>query len=457
MSTLSSNEINNVLSSVFHISSNSDNIDEAINNVLSYIGKYVNASRVYIFEEISPLYTSNTYEWCTKGIEPAIQDLKYLKKEDYNYDVIINSGMYVTDDIRDLPGEDREILEAQNIKSLAILALTYQDRPIGYIGFDDCKNYRVWKKEEIALLRNISSIIVSLIARRDSESKVMRTLDILHKITDSLNYVIYVSDIETNELLFVNNELRKICAPNGEKLEGEVCWKVLQKDQDGICPFCPRRKMVDENGNIIMDDYTWEFRNLTNGKWYLVRDSIIEWIDGHMVHMETALEITNRKEYEEQLEKIASTDMMTGLNNRISGYRIITDILNDTEHTGEPMSLIFVDVDSLKYVNDTYGHDAGDDVIMNVVDSLRSNVRKDDMLCRWGGDEFLVVLKCTRETAEKKMKNVEEDIKKRNAGCKKPYTISMSYGITEFTPGSGADIDDIVKAADKAMYENKNR
>ncbi len=456
LSSLSPAEINNVLSSVFYISSHTDNIDEAINDILEYIGKYVDVSRAYIFEDISPLYTSNTYEWCADGIEPAIQNLQYLKKADYNYDVIVQSGMYITDDVRDLPQDDREILEAQNIKSLAILSLVYHEKPIGYIGFDDCNSYRVWRKDEIALLRNVSSIIVSLMVRREAESKVLRTIDILHKITDSLNYIIYVNDIQTNEILFTNKALREVCSPDGRALEGAQCWQVLQQGEDGVCSFCPLHKMIDEHGNVIMDAYTWEFQNTVTGKWYLVNDSIIEWIDGRMVHMETALEITNRKEYEERLERYASTDMMTGLLNRITGYQIIQNVLDDTaENAGEVMSLIFIDVDGLKDVNDTYGHDAGDDAILSVVDSLRRYVRKEDMICRWGGDEFLVMLQCGQQVAAQKMGAVEEDIFIKNSLNRTPYKLAVSYGITEFVAGSGSSIDDIVNAADKKMYDAK--
>jgi diguanylate cyclase (GGDEF)-like protein len=364
--------------------------------------------------------------------------------------------MYITDDVRDLPQDDRKILEAQNIKSLAILSLVYHENPIGYIGFDDCNHYRVWRKDEIALLRNVSSIIVSLMVRRESESKVLRTIDILHKITDSLNYIIYVSDLQTNELLFTNQALRRVCLPDGRALEGEKCWQALRRGEDGVCPFCPLRKMIDEHGNIIMDEYAWEFQNRVTGRWYLANDSIIEWIDGRMVHMETALEITNRKEYEERLERYASTDMMTGLLNRITGYQIIQSVLDDTaENAGEVMSLIFIDVDGLKNVNDTYGHDAGDDVILSLADSLRGQVRKEDMVCRWGGDEFLVMLQCGRQVATQKMHAVEEDIFIKNSLNRTPYKLAVSYGITEFVAGSGNSIDDIVSAADKKMYDAK--
>lgn len=96
--------------------------DDAIKTVLAFSGKRINASRVYIFEEISAVATKNTYEWCASDIESMIENLSCLKKEDYNYDVIVQAGMYITDDVRMIePDEDRKILEMQGIKSIAML------------------------------------------------------------------------------------------------------------------------------------------------------------------------------------------------------------------------------------------------------------------------------------------------------------------------------------------------
>lgn len=148
------------------------NTDASIQMILDISGKQMDVSRTYIFEEISETTTANTYEWCAPGIQPAIQDLQELKKEDYNYDVIVNSGMYVAENVSLLPDEDREILESQGIMALAIIPIYDLGQPVGYVGFDDCDKYRAWSNKEIQFLQTIALILSMLIKRRKDEEQL---------------------------------------------------------------------------------------------------------------------------------------------------------------------------------------------------------------------------------------------------------------------------------------------
>ncbi len=448
-------EAGSLLSAAFHASNHTGRVDDAINSVLALIGSGVKVSRVYVFEEISDAYTRNTYEWCAPGIEPAIQDLQNLKKDDYNYEAIISSGLYVTDDVRELPDGDREILEAQGIKSLAILPLIHADRPLGYIGFDDCDRYRKWTSAEINVLENVTGMVVSLITRRNSERRLMRSKEILQTISDNLSSVIYVNDINTYEIIFLNKALADTLYRPADTLMGNLCWKSMQRDMTGPCPFCPMPRMVEkgmlENGGT----YTWEFQNTVNKRWYLVKDSFIKWIDGRDVHIETATEITSQKEYEEQLKYYASIDMTTGAYNREWGYKLMREMMADVRPDVDEVSLVFIDLDGLKTVNDTFGHDAGDDMILETVHLIRTCVRKSDVICRWGGDEILLLLRCNVDAAGNILRKIDDRVLTYNEECNKPYKLGFSYGITKLTPKES--IDTIVSRADQLMYEHKMR
>ncbi|MDR2932647.1 MAG: PAS domain-containing protein, partial [Oscillospiraceae bacterium] len=325
-------DVDRIVASVFDMSYNIADTNEAINAILGYIGNCIHVSRVYIFEDASDIYTKNTYEWCAKDIEPAIQDLQSLKKEDYNYDVIIKEGVYITDDIRSLPPEDRDILAMQGIKSLAIIALQHAGPAIGYVGFDDCAEYRVWSGEEISLLKKIASILVSLIERRKADEKAARSLDIMKTISNNIDSIVYVNAIKSYDLIFVNEALAQSLGKSNEALIGQPCWKVLQLGQTGPCSFCPMKKMLDADGNVVNESYRWEFKNTVTDKWFMVKDAIIKWIDGSDVHIETATEITSQKQYEEQLMQAASIDMMTGAYNREWGYKVIGEAVAAMQH-----------------------------------------------------------------------------------------------------------------------------
>lgn len=444
-------DINSAVSTAFQIANHTSGVEAAIDDVLAFAGSYVRVSRAYIFEEISEEYTRNTYEWCAKGVEPAIQDLQNLRKEDYNYDVIVGGDMYITDDIRDLPENDRVILETQGIKSLAILPLIHMDKPLGYVGFDDCEQYRKWSGLEINLLKSIAGILVSLMVRRDSENRLNRSKEILQLISDNAGSVIYVTDIHTHEVIFLNKPLTGSLGVQYEDIVGRQCYSVLQEGMEGPCPFCPIPKMLAK-GNMTE---TWEFQNTRNKNWYLIKDSIIKWIDGREVNIETAVEITKQKAYEEQLEYYASIDTMTGAYKREWGYKIMREMLGTIRLEQEEISLVFLDLDGLKAVNDAYGHDAGDEMITKAVEIIRKSIRKSDVVCRWGGDEFILLLRCDTERAEAIIKMILRKLEQYNRTSGKPYSLSFSYGVAKLEGDDEDSMDAVIAKADQRMYGHK--
>ena len=280
--------------------------------------------------------------------------------------------------------------------------------------------------------------------------------DIFKIISDNVDNTLYVNDINTHELLFANKTLAGSVGKTPEELIGKTCWQVLREDQEDVCLFCPVKKLIDKNGNKISDTYTWEFQNTINGKWYLVKNSIIEWIDGRKVHIENAIDITRQKQYEEVLRHSASYDEMTGVYKREWGYKVIQGVLSSSFLSSKDVfSLVFIDLDGLKKVNDTYGHEAGDNMIISVVASIRSCVRQSDVICRWGGDEFLILLKCDIKSARGIMKKINRKLKDVNNTSGEPYDLSFSHGIKEINAYKHPHIDDIIAAADRLMYKNK--
>ena len=427
-----------------------DDTEQSIASLLSMAGHIIKASRVYVFEEISEIATRNTYEWCAEGIEPAIQDLCYLEKADYNYDVIISSGLYISNDVTTLPQGDREILESQGIFALAIVAMYLEGKGIGYIGFDDCVGPRVWGQEEIHFLQDISRLLLSLIQRRNAELVAKQNASLLQLVLDNSDDVIYVRDMADHTLLMVNRTLAEDMGIPAEKMIGKKCWEVLGENADRPCDFCPALKIELADNQERSETYTWERFNPMTKKEYLIKDSLVRWGNGRIVHVETASDITLQKSNERQLQLMASTDSMTGIYNREWGARELQKKLEEN-HGGY---LSFIDVDGLKNVNDTLGHEAGDDLLRTIVDAIRSRISEDDFMCRWGGDEFLVWVKGAKRRIDTIMKEASENLVCRNEAKEKPYALSFSYGVVDFSQSA---FDALISEADKLMYEDKMR
>jgi PAS domain S-box-containing protein len=120
----------------------------------------------------------------------------------------------------------------------------------------------------------------------------------LQTILDSIDAVIYVADLETYELLFVNDYVRRIF---GDNVVGRPCYQVLQ-GKDSPCTFCSNEKLLTEDGKAA-GIHKWELQNRIDHRWYDVRDNAVQWLDGRLVKLEIASDITDRKKMEEALQE----------------------------------------------------------------------------------------------------------------------------------------------------------
>jgi len=126
----------------------------------------------------------------------------------------------------------------------------------------------------------------------------MKNIDQFHALMDSLEAIVYVADMDTYEVLFINRYGRDLLGD----IAGQLCWKSIQAGQRGPCEFCTNKYLLDEGGQP-REVYTWEFQNTVTGRWFLIKDRAIEWIDGRIVRLEIATDITERKQTEERLRE----------------------------------------------------------------------------------------------------------------------------------------------------------
>ena len=117
-------------------------------------------------------------------------------------------------------------------------------------------------------------------------------------ILNSLDALVYVADMQSYELLFVNEYGRSVWGD----IQSKICWKALQTDQDGPCSFCTNNYLLDEFG-VPAGVHVWEFQNTVNQRWYHCRDQAIRWTDGRCVRLEIASDITDRKQAEEDAQR----------------------------------------------------------------------------------------------------------------------------------------------------------
>jgi len=160
----------------------------------------------------------------------------------------------------------------------------------------------------------------------------------------------------------------------------------------------------------------------------------------------------------EELRILATTDPMTKLYNRRSFANISSNLLGQSKRESQDMSVLMIDIDKFKDINDVYGHDVGDTVIITLAENLRNMSRKGDIVCRYGGEEFVLLLPNTRvggacTLGEKIRQQIEEFIVKIESGGQLQFTVSI--GATEVDVQAEKNLEPALKRADVALYQAK--
>ena len=154
-----------------------------------------------------------------------------------------------------------------------------------------------------------------------------------------------------------------------------------------------------------------------------------------------------------QLEKLSKTDALTGLANR----RSIEERYAQSEALREGYSLVIGDIDDFKAVNDTYGHNVGDTVLQAVAEVFKNTVRSEDIVCRWGGEEFLIFLpKCSRSDASSIAQRILENVRVTDmyTADRDVFHITMTLGVS--SAKKEMPFTDVVKEADDRLYKGKH-
>jgi len=304
-------------------------------------------------------------------------------------------------------------------------------------------------------------IVHDISEEKKIKDKIEETARFLNTIFDSIRdpFMILDSDYKIIKANQAYSDLKNILLEN---LIGGKCYAATRK-RDSVCDDCIVAKTFKSGDPSAKE------------KKVVTVPGVQEWLEiytypilnhaGVVTHViEYVRNITDRKRAEEEsqrlirkLETLSSEDSLTGLQNRRMIFERIQHEIERVRRYKAELSLIFCDLDYFKEINDTYGHKAGDEVLKTIADILRRSVRTSDVIGRYGGDEFLIVLpqtslKGAQELAERIRISVQDTKLEMTDG--KSVGTTMSIGVA-FYDGTETDVDTLISRIDTALYVSK--
>lgn len=447
----------------------SANLDDVITDVLARVGSYCEVDRSYLFRfRKAQTLMDNTHEWCAPGIKPQIDNLQHLPLSAVPKVVqtMQQRDIMHVPRVADLPSDwdkDRAVFEAEDIQSLVVVPIEFSGELHGFVGFDSVRRERAWDEEEVGLLEVLADLLGAVIQReysaralRDSEAAIAQSEAKYRSVVDNIREVVFQADAE-GRWTFLNPAWEEITGFPVDESLGQRCLEFVHP-QDRASSEREFGQLMAGRQSLAQSEVRYLSRQ-GDFRWFEVnvRPTCDE--DGRVVGSAGTLrDITEQREAERKMRYLAHYDSVTGLPNRILALDRLDQLLKASSRANERVAVLFLDLDHFKKANDTLGHEAGDQLLREAARRLLADVRDDDTVARFGGDEFLIVAggledgAAAQPVAEKLLKSFRDPFHIEG----REFLLTASLGIA-IAPDDGTTSQELLRNADIAMYRSKGQ
>jgi len=332
--------------------------------------------------------------------------------------------------------------------------LKVKDRIIGAIVVQSYTNPELYSEKDIGLLEFASSQIATALERKKAEDNLKKSQqEFASLFTNSPEALVYLD--EKGVILNINPRFTKLFGYTLKEIKGrnlddgmihpsdklEEGKRLTQRSSKGYVNYETVRKRKDDT----LFPVSISGSNIT--------------INGHIKGLlATYIDITERKILEEKLEKLAYFDILTGCYARGYGLSLLERQIKLAQRHKTSILLLYVDLDGLKYINDTFGHKEGDKTLKEAAKFFKFTLRDIDIVCRMGGDEFLLVFPDSSLNDVLLIKErITDKLNELNENLSNSYQLSFSIGFSCYNPSTPLSIKELIKIADENMYEEKKR
>jgi diguanylate cyclase (GGDEF)-like protein/PAS domain S-box-containing protein len=284
--------------------------------------------------------------------------------------------------------------------------------------------------------------------RKDLELALRESEERVSTILESIRAGIVIIDPSDHTVVDVNAVAQEMLGRERDQVVGRVCHTFICPAERGKCPVTDLGQEVDNQERVLLD--------AENREVPILKTVARMRLNGREHLLESFLDITEMKQLQQSLHLLATTDPLTGLLNRRSFFDQLQKEMARAGRYGRELTLLLLDVDHFKEVNDRFGHPVGDRTLRALALLLQAGSRQNDFVGRIGGEEFAMVLvECSpdkaREAAERLRRQVEEMELDTEHG---PLRITVSIGLTRVQPPDDS-LERLLKRGDRALYRAK--
>jgi diguanylate cyclase (GGDEF)-like protein/PAS domain S-box-containing protein len=272
-------------------------------------------------------------------------------------------------------------------------------------------------------------------------------------LVETVNAAIFVFNGATN--CYVNPYTESLTGYSQKELLSMNFWDILHPDYQELVR---ERGMSRQQGKEVPSTYEVRIVKKQGETCWLSYNAAMTEHNGEPAVLGVAYDITEHKKKEEELQALSLIDELTGLYNRRAFFTLAEQQLKIAKRHKTGMFMLYADMDNLKKINDTFGHDQGDLALIDIAKILKATYRYSDIVARIGGDEFVVFpVETTDDHVELITARLQNNLDIHNAKKDQGIELSLSVGIAYYDPESTYTVDELMSQADKLMYKQKKQ
>ena len=394
------------------------------------------------------------YKWSVPGFNGSDNALEAINFNDVRlkrWKDALQHGDPVFGDIRDLPSSERQILEQNDTQSIAIVPLFSDKVWWGNIIIERCHDLIKTTPQELGSLMAIGRSLGVAIQREHAGKR-------LHQAKIAF-------DSASEGILITNEKLRIVAINKGfTEITGYLESEVLGSSPKILQSGTHDDRFYKKMWRILKKEGRWHGEVLNKRK---TGETYYEWLTitavkdelGKVVnYVGVFADITDIKRSQNRLHELVNHDPLTGLPNRRLLNELLEHSIKRAERDNHKIALLFIDLDRFKAVNDSLGHQVGDKLLLEASRRISLSMRDSDVVARLGGDEFVVMMDMISNPSDAALvaKKIIHALQIEFNIEENEIYISASVGISIF-PKDCEDVEGLIKAADIAMYQVKNK